>query len=163
MGQSEGDSRKDPLYSDLKAWIAYTPIFFTQAYALRLIWNRLPHPGWIATGTALFIIGFALRVWSIRTLGRFFTMELGIRKDHALVEKGPYRLIRHPSYTGYLLMLIGIGVAYRSWLAFGIPVGLTIGFLVLRIRQEERLLTQTLGSEYNEYRKRTFRLIPYLF
>ena len=151
------------MYSRAGAWLAYAPIFGAQGFALWQTWSRPPAYAWIASGCAIFACGFGLRLWSVRTLGRFFTMEIGIREGHELVERGPYRVLRHPSYTGYLLILAGIAVAYRSWIALAVPVAVTGIFLASRIRQEERMLAQAFGPAYFEYRKRTYRLIPYVF
>lgn len=160
LGTDAADARRDPLYSSLKAWAAYAPVFAAQAYACLRERTIL---AWLLPGTAVFAAGYALRIWSIRTLGRLFTMEIGIRGDHRLVESGPYRILRHPSYTGYLLMLAGFGVAARSWIALAVPLAITAVFLTFRIRAEERMLGEALGETYAEYRKRTWRLIPYLF
>src|SRR6478672_9792503 len=58
-------------------------------------------------GVVLFVVGLALRWWAIVVLGRFFTVDVTIEKDHELVERGPFRFVRHPSYTGVLLAFAG--------------------------------------------------------
>ena len=113
-------------------------------------------------GIALMIIGLVLRQWAIAVLGRFFTLTVRVQSDHAVVDQGPYRLIRHPSYTGLILTGIGVALALRT------GPGLVITFLVFttvlgyRIRVEERALISGLGDRYLSYMKRTKRLIPYV-
>jgi protein-S-isoprenylcysteine O-methyltransferase Ste14 len=120
----------------------------------------LPGDGWLAAGLTMFWIGVAIRVWSIRTLGRFFRFEVTVLSDHRVIDTGPYRYVRHPSYTGALLAFSGIGVALDNWLSvaslFFLPL---IGFL-WRIDVEEAALTARLGEEYRRYKRRTKRLIP---
>jgi len=63
----------------------------------------------------LMILGIIIRQWSIAVLGRYFSQSVGIQEDQKVVDKGIYRLVRHPSYTGYLLTIIGLGLAWQSW------------------------------------------------
>lgn len=154
--------RRDPLYSAAALYLTYGLIYLVQALALA---QRLRDPGsptfaWI--GSWVYLLGIALRVWAIRALGQFFTLEIGIRPGQAVVEKGPYRWMRHPSYSGYLLMLIGMLVAYES--AWNIlPLVGTAIFMVLRIRQEERMLAEHFKDAYRDYQRRSSRLVPFLY
>ena len=122
----------------------------------------LPGPGWwpLAVGLAVFALGLALRAWAVHELGRFFKFTVVVQADHRVVDTGPYRLIRHPSYTGLLMAELGLGIALGTWLS--IPACLLpplIGFGV-RIRSEERVLARELGDPYRAYMARTDRLIP---
>jgi protein-S-isoprenylcysteine O-methyltransferase len=113
---------------------------------------------------ALFLIGgIALRIWAIRHLGRFFTVDVGIQQGHQVVEDGPYRFVRHPSYSGSLLALVGIGVLTFNWL--GLLLIITCGFVAyaLRIPVEEKALLTQFGGQYAEYAARTKRLIPRIY
>jgi len=106
--------------------------------------------------------GLALRWSAILTLGRFFTADVAIHQDHRVVDAGPYRYIRHPSYTGLLLAFLGLGVFFDNWLSVGVlivPITLAI---LHRIRLEESVLCATLGAPYYAYRARTKRLIPHV-
>ena len=67
-----------------------------------------------SAGVVLFVAGLVLRWWAIITLGRFFTVDVTIEKDHELVERGPFRVVRHPSYTGVLLAFLGLGLSLRN-------------------------------------------------
>jgi protein-S-isoprenylcysteine O-methyltransferase Ste14 len=111
---------------------------------------------------ALLIVlaGLLLRWAAILTLGRLFTVNVAIHADHVLVQKGLYRHIRHPSYTGLLLAFLGLGVFLGSWLSI-VALALPITFAVLnRIRTEETALRAALGEEYASYCRRTRRLVP---
>ena len=121
---------------------------------------RLPM---FATGCALMAIGAPLRWWSVRTLSRLFTIRIAIREGHRLVRNGPYRLLRHPSYTGALLTFSGFGLALGDGLALiAIVAPVTLAFLH-RIRIEERILSQAFPDEYPAYARATKRLLPLLW
>jgi protein-S-isoprenylcysteine O-methyltransferase Ste14 len=114
-------------------------------------------------GIALMLAGLTLRQWAIAVLGRFFTLTVKVQSDHMIVENGPYRLLRHPSYTGLLLVMIGIALALQTFL--GAILNLVVFALVFgyRIYVEEKALKTKLGGRYIAYSKRTKRLIPYVF
>jgi protein-S-isoprenylcysteine O-methyltransferase Ste14 len=112
-------------------------------------------------GLVLVIAGMALRWYSISVLGASFTMEVATRPGQAIVQSGPYRRIRHPSYTGALLTLLGILVCCANFASLAAIVLALVGYAV-RIRVEERALATQLGSPYLEYMRRTKRLIPFL-
>ena len=120
-------------------------------------------PDWVFyPGIVLMWLGVLLRQWAIAVLGRFFSTSVRIVENHQVVEKGPYRLVRHPSYTGLLITFIGISLAVQSWAALIVLLGFfTISF-GYRIKVEERALLSELGDNYANYMKRTKRLIPYL-
>ncbi len=114
-------------------------------------------------GIALILVGTALRGYAIRVLGRYFVITVAVGPDQRVVESGPYRLIRHPSYTGALLALLGIALALTNWASLAaIILGNAVGFSY-RILVEERVLSRALGQRYIAYMRRTRRLIPYVF
>jgi protein-S-isoprenylcysteine O-methyltransferase Ste14 len=113
-------------------------------------------------GVALFLVGGALRLWPVFVLGRRFSGLVAIQPGHTLVTSGIYGVIRHPSYLGVLVMLLGWGLAFRSWVGV-LLTALILLPLVARIRAEERLLRTQFGDEYDAYRARTSRLIPGLY
>jgi protein-S-isoprenylcysteine O-methyltransferase len=132
------------------------------AFALGGAAGHLPAPGWwaAAAGLALMWSGLALRAWAVRTLGRFFTVEVSVESDQSLVDTGPYARIRHPSYTGLLLFYLGLGLVLDSYLSVAAAVLLPLAAIVNRIHHEERLLERELGRPYCQYSERTDRLVP---
>jgi protein-S-isoprenylcysteine O-methyltransferase len=124
----------------------------------------LPHGRMFASaGVVLFAAGLILRWWAIITLGRFFTVDVTIEKDHELVERGPFRVVRHPSYTGVLLAFVGLALTFRNWAALLVilmPIGAAF---IHRMNVEEDALSRALGSRYAEYMKRTKRLMPFVY
>jgi protein-S-isoprenylcysteine O-methyltransferase len=120
-------------------------------------------PAPVAAGVALFVGGLALRWYSIMYLGRYFTVNVAIATDHRVIDTGPYRYIRHPSYTGALMAFVGLGLAFRNWAALAVmAVPIALVFL-WRIRVEEAALAQALGDTYRDYMSRTKRLVPAVY
>jgi protein-S-isoprenylcysteine O-methyltransferase len=114
-------------------------------------------------GFILFLGGLALRWYSIGYLGRYFTVDVSISTEHKLIDSGPYRYIRHPSYTGALLAFVGLGFCFGNWLTvFFLTVPIVAAFL-WRINIEEKALIEALGENYRSYIRRTKRLIPWVY
>ena len=112
-------------------------------------------------GPLFFAGGLALRQWSITVLGRFFTIDVAIHGEHRLIEDGPYRFLRHPSYTGFAMILLGLGLMIGKPLAVVLLAPLP--GLIRRIQVEENALRQAFGASFDAYAKRTWRLIPGVF
>ena len=120
-------------------------------------------PSWsFYVGINLMIAGIVLRQWSIAVLGRYFSPTIGIQEGQAVVDRGPYRLVRHPSYTGLLIIYIGLGFVIQSWGTVLVLIAYFAAAFGYRIHVEEAVLTSKLGDEYVAYAKRTKRLIPYV-
>jgi protein-S-isoprenylcysteine O-methyltransferase len=117
--------------------------------------------GWAGVGLMAGAIG--LRYWAGRVLGRFYTRTLRVADDQGLVEHGPYRMIRHPGYSADLLMWIGGGLATVNWVAAVFLLLVMLGSYLYRIRCEEAMLLATLGTRYQSYRERTWRLVPFVY
>ena len=114
-------------------------------------------------GICLMLLGVALRWYSVSVLGKYFTFDVAIHSGQVLVEVGPYRYIRHPSYSGALLSLLGFGLALGNWAGLAASL-LCLGFAyAYRIPVEEAALASALGETYRQYLKRTWRLVPFLF
>ena len=116
---------------------------------------------WVAV--MLFLVGLALRWWAIIILGRFFTVDVTIEKDHELVERGPFRILRHPSYTGVLLAFLGLALSLRNWAALLVILLPIVAAFIHRMNVEEEALSRALGPRYAEYMKRTKRLVPFVY
>ena len=113
-------------------------------------------------GISLMLLGIVVRQWAIAVLGRFFTLTVKVAEDHKVIDKGPYKVIRHPSYTGVLITFIGLGFAVQSAGALLVLLalyGISFGY---RISVEEKTLLSELGKNYGDYMKRTKRIIPFL-
>lgn len=124
----------------------------------------LPHRHIFAiAGIVLFAAGLLLRWYSILQLGRFFTVDVAIAADHQLVESGPYRLVRHPSYTGALIAFAGFALSLGNWAAFLVMLVPIFFAFVFRMNVEERALIAALGPRYLAYSRRTKRLIPFIY
>jgi protein-S-isoprenylcysteine O-methyltransferase Ste14 len=114
---------------------------------------------WI--GVALMLAGLVFRWYAIKVLGKFFTRDVATRSGQYVVETGPYRLIRHPSYSGSLLMFLGMGLAMTNWASLLVLVlGALLGY-AWRVHVEEQVLCADLGQPYRDYMLRTKRFIPY--
>ena len=101
-----------------------------------------------------------MRWYAIFYLGRLFTVNVAIAADHTLIDSGPYRTIRHPSYTGALLVCLGLGISLGNWLSLIIVVAPTSLAFMQRIAIEEAALARALGDSYLRYMARTKCLIP---
>lgn len=119
-------------------------------------------PEWwpIVAGAVLLVAGFALRVWSVRTLGRFFKFRVVVQEAHEVVQSGPYARVRHPSYTGMVLCASGLGLMLGNWLSLAVATLPTLVGFTIRLLQEERVLAVELGEPYRAYMGRTKRLVP---
>ncbi|SDD12159.1 Protein-S-isoprenylcysteine O-methyltransferase Ste14 [Cupriavidus sp. YR651] len=113
-------------------------------------------------GVALFAIGGALRLWPVFVLGNRFSGLVAIQPGHRLMTTGPYRLVRNPSYLGLLVNALGWALAFRSGVGVILAL-LMLPPLIARMHSEERLLLDEFGTEYADYRDRTWRLVPYLY
>ena len=153
---------------DRGSLIAVVALIAVGYWAAFWFWAYWSPPGprlgaWaLAAGAVVALCGIALRLWSVATLGRYFTYVVKVTPDQKVVEAGPYRLIRHPSYSGALLTGIGIGLSLR-FAAAPVAIGLTsvLGYWI-RIVIEERALAEGIGEPYRAYMARTKRLIPFI-
>ena len=111
-------------------------------------------------GLVLMCAGIALRQWAVTTLGRFFTIDVRVEPGQTVVEDGPYRWVRHPAYTGLILVFLGFGLALGNWAAIALAFLVPTAGLVYRIRFEERALLQGLGEPYRRFAEGRKRLVP---
>jgi protein-S-isoprenylcysteine O-methyltransferase Ste14 len=119
-----------------------------------------PHRLTFVTALVVLLTGMAVRWVAIVTLGKLFTVDVAIQPGHTIFDRGIYRHIRHPSYSGLLITFCGMGLAFANWLsllALMTPVTLAVFY---RIRQEERALLDATGPAYAAYCRRTKRLFP---
>jgi protein-S-isoprenylcysteine O-methyltransferase Ste14 len=116
-----------------------------------------------AIGIVCILAGVALRWYAIATLGVYFTRDLAVRPNQQVIQYGPYRHVRHPSYTGTLLTTLGIALALTNWASLVVML-LCAGVAHYRRAQvEEQLLVERLGKPYVEYMRQTRRFIPFVW
>jgi protein-S-isoprenylcysteine O-methyltransferase Ste14 len=128
-----------------------------------LRWGLIPRPeAALAVGTCVMLAGGALRRLCFRALGRYFTGAVVVVPGQPVVERGPYRWVRHPSYSAGMLIFAGIAISLGSWVS--VAVLTVVPFLVYlrRVRVEEAALVETIGEPYRAYMARTGRFIPFV-
>ncbi len=119
---------------------------------------------WVAwAGVLMFVTGLAVRWTAILSLGQSFSANVAIHSSQTLYRRGLYRFVRHPSYTGLVLIFVAIGLSTRNWVGLVIMVVIPTAALLYRIGVEEAALTAAFGGEYVTYRQDTKRLIPGLY
>jgi protein-S-isoprenylcysteine O-methyltransferase len=118
-------------------------------------------PAWL--GIAMMWAGMAFRLWAVLTLGAFFRTSVVVQEGHQLVTAGPYRWLRHPSYTGVIVTLTGIGLAQDSWVSLAAMAVLPTLAIAYRIHTEERALTEQFGEAYRDFRKTHSAVIPVIW
>ena len=147
-------------------WLILLPALTIATVLLHLAPHVVPaaaiRPGAaaFAIGMVILVAGLVLRGWSIKVLGDCFTRRVMVSGDQPVVTAGPYRLLRHPSYTGALLACAGYGLASANWVAFSAMVVLPLAAILWRIHTEEEALTATLGDRYQAYAAQHKRLVP---
>ncbi|HEY3344177.1 MAG TPA: isoprenylcysteine carboxylmethyltransferase family protein [Anaerolineaceae bacterium] len=128
---------------------------FVPAAAIR--WQR---GALFLLGVVCILAGVAFRQYAIRTLGRFFTRKVAVTASQPVVQRGPYRLIRHPAYTGTLLTMLGVGLALTNWASLAALLACAISGHLYRVSVEEQALIRALGEPYIDYMRHTWRFIP---
>jgi protein-S-isoprenylcysteine O-methyltransferase Ste14 len=113
-------------------------------------------------GVALSVLGTTIRLAGLWSLGRQFSGHVTLQENHQLVQTGLYRHVRHPMYLGFAVAAAGLVLVFRSWLVFPVLV-LNLIFLLVRIHQEERLLSEHFGREFDSYCQHTWRLLPFVY
>ena len=135
---------------------------FLPAYTDRIDFLTFGGDGVRWVGFLLYSVGGALRLAPVFVLGRRFSGLVAIQPEHRLATDGLYGVIRHPSYLGLFVSVLGWACAFRS--GVGVVIAVMMLFVLLaRIDAEERLLSETFGAEYEAYRARTWRLVPYIY
>ena len=166
-GGAEGVKREDSKDSgSLKVilggmWIALF-LAFLLAFVKAWSFPRVAQLPLFVIGVLMIVLGSLLRRYCFRTLGEYFTGDVRARVNQPVVSSGPYRLVRHPSYTAGMVMFIGIGLTLGSWLSFVLLTIATIATYSYRVAVEERALLETIGEPYRAYMKERKRFVPYI-
>lgn len=125
----------------------------------RPLWTPTSLGDWLAA--AVVVLGLLVTLWARLALGRNWSGDVTFKQDHELIERGPYRYVRHPIYTGLLLMALGTALL-RPWASAFAACGILLIGLWFKLLAEERLLTRHFPEEYPRYRQRVHALIPYV-
>lgn len=137
-------------------------LIYLPAYADRHNWLVLNSDAVRYVGLFVFIVGATVRGIAVFTLGYRFSGLIAIQEGHTLITHGVFRTLRHPSYLGGLMAMTGWMLVFRS--LFGLLfVPLMFALFVWRMNAEERLLASEFGEEYEAYKRRTWRLVPYVY
>ncbi|WP_026415805.1 methyltransferase family protein [Actinomadura oligospora] len=134
-----------------------------------LVGHAVPSLDW-RVGTTVYLVaaavmlaGLAVRFWAIVTLGKFFRSSVHVQEGHQVVSSGPYRVVRHPSYTGLMLVFVGAALSFGNLVALVVFLVCVSIAMLVRIRVEERVLSDELGDAYREFARTRARLVPYVW
>ena len=117
----------------------------------------------VLASIAVLVLGLAIRWTAILTLGKSFSANVAIRETQTVHRTGLFRVVRHPSYSGLLLVFVAIGLHTRNWIAFGIVLVPVVVAMMYRIHVEEIALRKAFGEEYVAYSRVTKRLVPWVY
>lgn len=151
---------------DRGSLIILFPVVFASSWWAMWFGETHPHTmfggaTWLETaGLVLLILGLAVRWTAILSLGASFSTNVAIHDTQTLCTTGLYRWVRHPSYSGMLIVFIAIGVYQRNWISLAVVLILPAAALLYRIHVEEMALTQAFSGQYLEYCRTTKRLLP---
>jgi protein-S-isoprenylcysteine O-methyltransferase Ste14 len=143
--------------------------YLVSVVAAGLIDREVAEPPWqlgpwhLAAGLVVLLAGLAIRVWAVLVLGAAFRTTVEVHVGQSVVDTGPYRWVRHPAYTGLLLIGAGIGLALGNWLSLALLVLVPLAAMLRRITVEEAILAEVMGEPYHDYQERTKRLVPGLW
>jgi protein-S-isoprenylcysteine O-methyltransferase Ste14 len=130
---------------------------------MNIRWLFSPNYFISSIGLLLIIIGVVIRVSAVLTLNKYFTVDVTILNDHRLIRSGVFKYIRHPSYFGLLIAVLGLGITMVNWLSTIVLVVPHAIIILLRIKEEERALEEHFGKDYEAYERNTKRLIPFIY
>ena len=118
-------------------------------------------PPWLKTASvAALVAGLAVRWTAVFTLGKSFSANVAIRESQKMIRSGLYRMVRHPSYLGLLIVFVAIGIHSRNWASFVVAIVPPTAALIYRIQVEEAVLREAFGEQYAQYSRVTKRLVP---
>ena len=156
---AHGGAREDDRSSYLLICVAGI-VAVAAAVVARSAGLALAPPAVQYAGLLLIVAAAALREWAIVKLGRFFSRTVQIESGHRLIRDGPYRRIRHPAYTGMILIYLGLALALGTWAGAAAALAIMLAATIYRITIEEEVLVASFGDEYCDYMRSTWRLFP---
>ena len=153
--------------NDLSFWLilpGFLVVFYGAPLEYLYLPRTLPHTLELQIlGLVLLAAGVALRVWVRRSIGSLYSGYVQIQTGHHLVQSGPYRYVRHPGYSAFLLMLLGLAVGYSSLIGLAAIPLLFLPGIAYRIKVEETLLAAEYGEAFSAYTRHTRKLIPWIW
>jgi len=164
--QSKQTRRRESLASQISYRIPILVAVFLMLVPRRPApWWRhsfLPYHSWLGWfGVALAALGFALTLWARAILGGNWSGAVTVKVDHELIRTGPYRFVRHPIYTGILIALTGVALAFDQRRCIVAVLFFWLSFTIKRLK-EEQFMRQTFGSQYDDYARTTGAIFPSL-
>jgi protein-S-isoprenylcysteine O-methyltransferase len=106
--------------------------------------------------------GLFFRWWAIYSLGKYFNIVVTVQSGQKIIKNGPYKYIRHPSYTGSMLILVGFGFSLGNWIGLAIILIISLISFCLRAIVEEQVMVSSFGNDYLNYMRQTTRFIPFI-
>ncbi len=168
-GLPQARVRHGSRHADLRGEVVFRLVFLTGILLLPLAESIAPgaaipgDPMAFVVGVVVAWLGLLLRWWSFLTLGRYFSFVLTTSPEQTIVDRGPYRVLRHPSYTGLLLAVLGCALMVGNWVGLVTSSVAVVAAIVYRIRIEERALTETIGERYRDFATSRARLVPFVW
>jgi len=155
LQEERGDRSFWPIALGIMVVFFISPVeyLYFATFQLHSLWTE-------AIGVGLVISGSILFVWARRTLGRHYSGHVSVKKEQELVQSGPYHVIRHPAYAGYLFTALGLALGYSSLLGFVSTLLILLPATVYRIRVEDKMLTEHFGTQFEKYARKKKRLLP---
>ena len=155
LQEERGDRSFWPIALGIMAAFFLSPVeyLYFATFQLRNAWMESIDVGLVLLGSILFI-------WARRTLGRHYSGHVSVKKEQELVQSGPYRIIRHPAYAGYLFMALGLALGFSSLSGLVSTLLILLPATVYRIRVEDKMLAEHFGTQFEEYARKKERLLP---
>ncbi len=155
----KGKSTRDKRTCELYAFVRSVTVLTTLAFPT--LWPKESIGIAMVIGFVLFVAGVVFRLVAIRNLGRFYSHRVRILEDQEVISSGPYRIVRHPAYTGMLVANAGMVLFFFNWVSLAILLFAFVPAIVRRISIEETNLFELRG--YSEYAEKKYRLIPFIW
>jgi len=164
MRSNKSDLQDSDRFTLLGIWLTIVTSIFLAVWASFGLNHLISGNAWLQyVGLVLVWSGVIARMLVIRSMGRFFTVDVTIRPDHKLKTDGFFRFVRHPSYLASLVSFLGFGISLNNWFSLAIVVVPVFCAFLIRIGVEERVLLEQFGAAYSDYQGKTKRIIPFVF
>lgn len=164
LGNEMRTDRGNSLLTVILLWSSISIGWLAYGATPRYLFFPGPAYMYVLAGAAIILTGIAVRRWSMAALGNMFTHLLSIQRNHRVVTEGPYKIVRHPSYLGGFLAVIGFGVAMGNLAGLLPCIIMPMIAYYIRIRKEEKMLSERLGQAYKKYSLSVrYRIIPHVW